>query len=144
MVGGCGQAAEGPGAPLPGGPSAEEVAVALKNDQEFLNLARGVQGPAGPAGPKGDKGDAGPAGPSGPKGDVGAPGPQGPPGSGGISDHGQLTGLSDDDHPQYVRNGQAGAITSAMVADSVVTLGKIAATGAGSGKVLKTDGVGMY
>lgn len=34
---------------------------------------------------------------------VGAQGPQGPPGSGGgVSDHGALTGLLDNDHPQYL------------------------------------------
>lgn len=32
---------------------------------------------------------------------IGMPGPQGPPG-GGSADHGSLTGLGDDDHPQYV------------------------------------------
>ena len=32
----------------------------------------------------------------------GPPGPEGPPGTGGgSSDHGALTGLLDDDHPQY-------------------------------------------
>src|SRR4029079_13322719 len=40
-----------------------------------------VPGPAGPTGPKGDKGDTGPAGPS-----------------AGVTDHGDLTGLTDDDH----------------------------------------------
>ena len=33
---------------------------------------------------------------------VGPPGPQGDPGADGPSDHGLLTGLGDDDHPQYV------------------------------------------
>lgn len=40
------------------------------------------------------------AGPQGPEGPTGPQGPPGPPGT-GVSDHGALTGLSDDDHSQY-------------------------------------------
>lgn len=32
----------------------------------------------------------------------GAPGAPGPPGTPGVTDHGALTGLEDNDHPQYV------------------------------------------
>lgn len=58
--------------------------------------SQGVQGAQGPAGPQGA---AGAKGEKGDKGDSGAA---------GTTDHGQLTGLQDDDHPQYMpvtRNG---------------------------------------
>jgi len=51
-----------------------------------------VPGPAGPTGPKGDKGDTGPAGPS-----------------AGVTDHGDLTGLTDDDHTQYFNQARLNA-----------------------------------
>lgn len=81
---------------------------------------QGPQGETGPQGPKGDTGDTGP------KGDTGDTGPQGaglPTGgtsgqiltkntgtdydyqwqtpASGVTDHGMLTGLGDDDHTQY-------------------------------------------
>lgn len=77
----------------------------------------GAEGPAGPqgeTGPPGPQGEVGPqgaqgtVGPTGPQGPQGVQGPQGPAGSKGDdgdpgeSDHGLLTGLSDDDHPQYM------------------------------------------
>ena len=93
---------------------------------------QGATGPASTVpGPQGPKGDTGAAGAQGPKGDTGAastvPGPPGPTavstdsgnaarlgsdslifvpttgGGGGVTDHGALTGLADDDHPQYVK-----------------------------------------
>ncbi|MGE5716716.1 MAG: hypothetical protein ACM369_08720 [Acidobacteriota bacterium] len=45
-------------------------------------------------------------GPGSPGGGPGAPGPPGPAGAPGVTDHGALTGLEDDDHPQYVLHGQ--------------------------------------
>jgi hypothetical protein len=48
------------------------------------------------AGRQGATGATGPQGPAGPT------GPQGPAGT-GVTDHGALTGLGDDDHPQYQR-----------------------------------------
>lgn len=36
-------------------------------------------------------------------GSPGAPGPPGTPGTSGVTDHGALTGLEDNDHPQYVQ-----------------------------------------
>ena len=39
----------------------------------------------------------------------GGPGPVGPPGS-GVTDHGDLTGLEDDDHPQYSLRGEEAAM----------------------------------
>jgi hypothetical protein len=41
-------------------------------------------------------------------GPTGATGPAGPPG--GITDHGLLTGLGDDDHPQYLTNARGDAL----------------------------------
>lgn len=74
----------------------------------------------GTVGPKGDQGDPGPTGADGPQGPVGEGVPVGGTtgqvlakktnsdydtewvsGGGGVSDHGSLTGLSDDDHTQY-------------------------------------------
>lgn len=49
--------------------------------------------------------------PQGVQGLPGPVGPQGPPGSGGgVTDHGALTGLSDDDHPQYLTQARADAL----------------------------------
>lgn len=45
-------------------------------------------------------------GPGSPAGTPGAPGPPGAPGTPGVTDHGALTGLEDDDHPQYLHRGQ--------------------------------------
>lgn len=44
-------------------------------------------------------------GPGSPGGAPGAPGPPGAPGTPGVTDHGALTGLEDDDHPQYAKDG---------------------------------------
>lgn len=53
----------------------------------------------------------------GPQGPPGPEGPMGPPGSGGggVTDHGALTGLSDDDHPQYHNDTRGDARYSAIV-----------------------------
>jgi hypothetical protein len=59
----------------------------------------GDTGPQGPIGPIGPEGPEGPEGPQGPIGPEGPEGPEGPPG--GVTDHGLLNGLDDDDHPQY-------------------------------------------
>jgi hypothetical protein len=48
-------------------------------------------------------GGGGEPGPPGPPGEPGEPGPAGPPGT-GVTDHGALSGLADDDHTQYVLN----------------------------------------
>lgn len=70
--------------------------------------AAGAEGPVGPTGPPGLDGQTGPQGPiglTGPEGPEGPEGPQGPPGEdgggGGVTDHGDLDGLTDDDHIQY-------------------------------------------
>jgi hypothetical protein len=86
--------------------------------------ATGATGPAGPTGPTGSAGSAGTPGGLGPTGATGAPGasvtgstgatgpagsaggagatgPTGPTGGAGTTDHGTLTGLTDDDHSQY-------------------------------------------
>lgn len=50
---------------------------------------------------------------------IGPEGPEGPPGSGGgggVTDHGALTGLANDDHPQYL-NTARGDARYALVAD---------------------------
>ena len=48
----------------------------------------------------------------------GAPGPPGPPGTPGVTDHGALTGLEDDDHPQYVHRAQ-GPVPHVHTAESL-------------------------
>lgn len=64
--------------------------------------AGNVRGPKGDTGATGAAGAVGAPGPAGPTGPTGPQGPQGDPGpSSGVTDHGQLSGLSDDDHPQY-------------------------------------------
>jgi hypothetical protein len=110
----------------------------------------GPAGPAGPQGSTGPAGPTGPKGDAGPKGDTGLTGPQGPAGpgvpvggstgqvlakasaadhdttwatpSGGITDHGDLAGLADDDHPQYHTDtrGDARYVSKSRV-QSVVT-----------------------
>lgn len=92
--------------------------------------ATGATGATGPTGPKGDTGDTGATGatgPQGPQGDPGADGADGAPGPADLStfdtddlaegsthkyypgnasvDHGNLGGLSDDDHTQYAEIG---------------------------------------
>jgi hypothetical protein len=61
---------------------------------------QGVPGNDGADGPEGPEGPTGPEGPEGPTGPQGPEGPEGPPGT---TDHGLLLGLTDDDHPQYVK-----------------------------------------
>jgi len=102
---------------------------------------QGVQGDPGPQGLTGPAGPSGSQGPAGPQGVQGDPGPQGPAGPPGTTDHGALTGLSDDDHPQYIKEGDANRVTTVMIADSNITNAKISAVdpskispqGAGSG-----------
>lgn len=66
-----------------------------------LDVAVAEPGPQGPPGPA----VAGPEGPPGADSTVPGPeGPAGPPGPPGVTDHGAVTGLSDDDHPHYLNN----------------------------------------
>lgn len=119
----------------------------------------GLPGPGGAVGPQGPAGDQGDPGPQGPKGDIGLQGMkgdtgdtgiqgiqgiQGVPGTPGPTDHGALTGLGDDDHPQYVAHDEVDSLTTQMVVNAAITLAKIDASGAANDKVLKTDGVGMF
>lgn len=125
---------------------------------------QGLQGPPGDSGrdsitpgPKGDQGDPGLPGEPGPKGDKGdpgrdgqrglpgEPGPKGDKGDkgdpgGNITDHDQLAGLADADHPQYVLNGEANAVTSQMIVNGAVTLDKIDTSGALAGDAIMYDG----
>jgi trimeric autotransporter adhesin len=73
----------------------------------------GIPGPEGPQGPQGEKGD------------------KGDPGEGGVSVHGQLSGLDADDHAQYllttgVRASQGFAVTGQF------NQGSVPASGAGN------------
>lgn len=83
------------------------------------------EGPMGPAGDQGPVGDEGPAGAQGPT------GPQGPPGPPGATDHGVLTGLTDDDHPQYIMTGETDTVTTGMIVNGNVTDAKVASVGPG-------------
>lgn len=81
----------------------------ISGSPEIKLALPGVPGPTGPTGPAGGSGPAGPAGGVGPAGPAGAAGPAGPAGPegptgppGGVTDHGALTGLGDDDHLQYL------------------------------------------
>ncbi len=79
------------------------ISVTVASTGLVLSIASGTVGPTGAQGPTGATGATGPQGPAGatgPQGPAGATGPQGPAGS-GVTDHGALTGLGDDDHPQY-------------------------------------------
>lgn len=51
-----------------------------------------------------------------------------PAGGGGITDHGALTGLADDDHPQYLTEARAAVLFSPVI--QVFTLASDQATGA--------------
>lgn len=103
--------------------------------------AAGADGLQGAAGTQGEPGPAGPAGPAGPVGPAGPQGPVGQPGGPGIVDHSQLTGLLNDDHPQYIISGEIDTIVSGMIVDANVTNARIASIaptkispqGAGSG-----------
>ena len=94
------------------GDSAYEVAVAngfVGTEQEWLDS---LVGPEGPEGPQGEQGPQGPAGSG--TGDM-LSSTYDPDGgarqvafadelpAAGVTDHGALTGLSDDDHPQYLK-----------------------------------------
>ncbi len=75
---------------------------------------------------EGRPGEDGAPGTPGPTGARGATGPQGPPGPPGTTDHGALTGLGDDDHPQYVMNGEGDSVTTSMIVDGAITAAKMA------------------
>jgi len=62
----------------------------------------------------------------------------------GTADHGSLTGLLDDDHPQYVLEGETDSISTSMLQSQVVTIDKISGSGGGSGQVMKSNGSSMY
>lgn len=80
----------------------------------------GQQGPIGLDGPAGPVGaDSIVPGPQGLQGDPGNDGADGDPGAPGPTDHGLLTGLGDDDHPQYRL--VSVPITAAMVAADIAT-----------------------
>jgi hypothetical protein len=92
------------------GASAYEIAVAngfSGTEEEWLESLVGPEGPEGPQGPQGDPGPAG----SGtgdmlasvydPDGGARQVAFQDELGGGGVTDHGALTGLGDDDHTQY-------------------------------------------
>ncbi len=100
------------------------------------NGERGAPGAPGSAGAGGDKGDQGEPGSQGTQGEEGPEGPEGPAG-GTIRAHSQLSGLDADDHPQYVMNGEANAVTGPMLANGAVGLAKIDTFGAQDGKILK-------
>jgi hypothetical protein len=123
----------------------------------------GPTGATGAQGPKGDTGDTGPQGPPGEDGEDGADGAQGPAGpgvaAGGttgqvlkkasntdydtewddevtvITDHGALSGLADDDHPQYHNDARGDAryvqLTDYEDADVLAKVKNV--DGAGSG-----------
>jgi hypothetical protein len=50
---------------------------------------------------------------------------------GGVSDHGSLTGLADDDHPQYVLTNGLRSATNGFAVTGTIGTGSIPATGAG-------------
>lgn len=60
-------------------------------------------------------------------------------GGGGVSDHGALTGLADDDHPQYLLASGARAMTGALA------MGGNAITGVGNvdGRDVSADGAAL-
>jgi microcystin-dependent protein len=91
----------------------------------------GTAGSQGEPGPVGPPGPAGPAGPEGPAGPQGPAGPGGQPGGPGVTDHSQLTGLLNDDHPQYIISGEIDTIITGMIVDANVTDAKIVAVGPG-------------
>ena len=129
-----------PGEQGPEGPQGEQGEQGPKGDKgdkgdDGKPGPRGLLGPTGPQGklgPKGDKGEKGARGLRGLKGEKGKDGKEGkdeyyfgaghpkftqddadalyaPLGS-GVTDHGDLTGLADDDHPQYVHDTGAESI----------------------------------
>jgi len=56
------------------------------------------------------------------------------------SDHGQLSGLADDDHPQYVLHDEVDSVTTAMIQDEAVTGEKITSDVPATGEVLEWNG----
>lgn len=101
----------------------------------------GIDGKDGPEGRRGEKGDKGDRGAQGPKGERGLQGPPGPAGQGaqvialgggggggGVSAHGLLTGLSADDHPQYLNEERADLLYDPLGAAAAVeaSLGALA------------------
>ena len=106
--------------------------------------ATGATGPEGPTGATGETGATGatgfqgPSGPSGPTGPTGATGPTGPTGpDGGVTAHSQLTGLSANDHLQYLLRNEANSVSAGMLATGAVGLPKIDSSGASDGQVIK-------
>ena len=59
---------------------------------------------------------------------------QAPQTGGGVTDHGALTGLGDDDHPQYTTDAEATAIVTAAI---------LAAIAAADGAGLSDNGAGV-
>ncbi len=123
--------------------SVNEIVDALKEDSDF-GLAEGPQGERGERGARGPQGAQGPQGLQGEKGERGDPGPtidnpeeiadalkndpaflESVMGESGTSDHGELEGLTDDDHPQYVMQNEVDSIVEEMLADGSVTNAKI-------------------
>ncbi len=106
-----------------------------QNGQDGADGAVGPRGATGAQGPTGPQGNTGPQGATGPQGPTGSQGPTGAPGTPGVTAHSLLTGLGNDDHPQYVLNGETNSVTTAMIVDSSITAAKLAA-GAFTGTAL--------
>ncbi len=123
--------------------SVDEIVDALKEDSDF-SFAEGPQGEQGEQGDRGPRGEPGSQGIQGEKGEKGDPGPpidnpeeiadalkndpaflESVIGESGTSDHGQLQGLTDDDHPQYVMQNEMDSIVEDMLVDGSVTNAKI-------------------
>lgn len=73
----------------------DRLAAAISERLIALEKASGGAAPSGPS-------FASPAAPAFGGGAPGAPGSPGAPGAPGATDHGALTGLHDNDHPQYI------------------------------------------
>ncbi|MCK4341989.1 MAG: collagen-like protein [Phycisphaerae bacterium] len=159
LLGGC------PGIEAPQGPAGPQGEQGFAGDPgqggqdaPAVPGPQGDEGPAGPAGPEGEQGSGGaqgaqgeqglqgepgdPGGPPGPEGPQGPEGPEGPqgeqgPAGGTITAHSQLSGLDADDHPQYVMNGEANAVTGPMLVNAAVGLPKIDTAGAGANQIMK-------
>lgn len=68
---------------------------------------------------------------------VEAAGPPGPAGTSGVTDHGALTGLSDDDHPQYILKSLVDGKGDLIVGTADNTVARVAV--GSNGKVSKAD-----